>query len=153
MKTKNRFNQVFNNSFGELQTDLENMVQQLFGDRVVSRPNTATNWVPRSDVSESEAGYEVELELPGLTADDINIEIKEGILEVAGESKRADLAEGEKALRRERAFGAFRRKFEFPVTVDADKISAEFNNGILKLRIPKSEKVLPREIEINVATS
>ena len=152
MKTKNRINQALNNSFGELQTDLEHMVQRLFGDQVASRPKSPTGWVPRSDVSESEAGYEVELELPGLTTDDISVEIKEDVLEVSGESKRADLVEGEKSLRRERAFGKFRRTFEFPVSVDADKISAEFKNGILNLRIPKSEKVLPRKIEINVAT-
>ena len=151
MKIKNRIDQALNNSFGEFQTDLENMVQHLFGDRVAPVSKTSTNWVPRSDVSESEVGYGVELELPGLTADDISVEIKEGVLEISGESKQSELAEGETSLRRERAFGKFRRSFEFPVTVDAVKISAEFKNGVLKLQVPKSEKELPRKIAINVA--
>jgi len=158
MKIKNRIDQAFNNSFGDLQMDLENIVQHLFGDRPSSHPTATTDckptgrsWVPRSDVSESDAGYTVELELPGLNADDVSVEIKEGVLEVSGESKRPELAEGEKPLRQERTVGQFRRSFEFSTTVDADKISATFTNGILKLDVPKSEKERARKININVA--
>ena len=155
MKIKNRIDQALNNSFGDLPADLETIVQHLFGGTATSTTQFKTercSWVPRANVLESDAGYNVQLELPGLSAEDFSVEIKEGVLEISGESKQAELAEGEKSLRRERTAGKFRRSFEFSTTVDADKISADFKHGVLTLNVPKSEKELPRKIEINVAS-
>lgn len=152
MKVKNRIENSLHKPFGFLSSDIEQFVENLFGSqcsgKTCARPEGA--WAPRANVWESGTSYTIELELPGLNADDINVEIKEGRLEVSGEYKNAELEEGVKLVRNERQRGKFFRSFEFPVQVDADKVAAEFKDGVLNLVVPKSEKELPRKISINV---
>lgn len=152
MKTKNRIDHAWNQSFGNMQLDLENFVDHLFGKQ---RSQCKTNreecgWTPRTNVVETETGYSIELELPGFAADQVNVEIKEGVLEVSGEREKSTLDEGSTLVRRERPVGKFSRRFEFSTQVDSDKVEAEFKLGLLKLVVPKSEKELPRKIEIKV---
>lgn len=154
MKLKNRIDQALNSSFGDMQIDLESFVDQIFGDKKPScnKPSTsACHWLPRTDVSESDTRYTIEMELPGFAADAVNVEIKEGLLEVSGERAKPEVVEGVRAVRRERATGNFSRRFEFSTQVDAEQIEASFSHGVLTLVVPKSEKELPRKIEINVA--
>ena len=154
MKLKNRLDQALNSSFGDMQIDLESFVDQIFGEKkhsCGSSNKSACRWLPRTDVTESETGYTIEIELAGFSADAVNVEIKEGTLEVSGERPKPDEVEGVKVVRRERVSGKFNRRFEFSSQVDADKIEAKFNLGILTLVVPKSEKELARKIEIKVS--
>lgn len=153
MRTKNRIDHALNQSFGNMQLDLETFVDHLFGKpRAQCKSSCGEHaWTPRTDVVELETGYSIELELPGFTADQVNVEIKEGVLEISGERAKRDVEEGAKLVRRERTFGKFSRRFEFSTQVESDKIEAEFKLGVLTLFVPKSEKELPRKIEIKVA--
>jgi HSP20 family protein len=154
MKLKNRIDQALNSSFGDMQIDLESFVDQIFGEKK-SACGTSTkpscHWTPRTDVSESDTKYTIEMELPGFEATAVNVEIKEGVLQVSGERKKPEAVEGTKVVRRERVNGAFSRRFEFATQVDAEKIEASFKLGILTLHVPKSEEELARKIEIKVA--
>lgn len=152
MKVKNRIDHALNTSFGDMQLDLESFVDQLFGSKKASCHRDPTNhWIPRTDVTETELGYTIEMELPGFAADAVNVEFKEGVLEISGERSAKEVEEGSNAVRRERVTGPFRRRFEFSVQVEADKIEAEFRLGLLRLSVPKLEKELPRKIEIKVS--
>ena len=134
----------------DLSLDVENLLEHFFGDRVFG--NTAsTNWAPRVNVSENETAFQIDMELAGVNPDNVNVEMKEGRLEIWGEKKVETQQDGVKFLRTERYDGTFRRAFEFPTQVDADRIEAEFKHGVLSVVLPKSEKVLPRKIEVKVS--
>lgn len=151
MKLKNRLDQALHTSITEFPVDLENLVDHLFGNKQMGREQSTCRWVPRTDVRESEVGYLIDVDLPGLSAEQVNVEIKEGVLEISGQREGAEEAEGERLVRSERLSGTFQRRFEFSEQVDAEKVSAEFKNGVLSLTVPKVEKELPRKIEIKVS--
>jgi len=134
------------NRLGDFQVDIENLFDHFFGN--VSPASGQTSWTPSTNVTESETGYKVVMELPGVIADDVSIEIKDNTLDVHGNKTVTEPAEGERRARSERRSGDFRRKFEFSTSVNADGISAEFKHGLLTIELPKSEKVLPRKINI-----
>ena len=103
---------------------------------------------PLADVMETEDGYGVELELPGLKAKEVNVELSDNVLTVSGE-KKADKRENTKGYARtERTYGSFSRSFRLPTSVDEKQISANFEDGVLKISIPKSEEVRPKQIEV-----
>ncbi len=137
-----------NTRMGDLHLDLENLMDHFFGNSTVVRK---TDWVPRTDITESELGYSLIMELPGVAAADVNVETQDGRLEISGERRIDELPEGTQRLKSERRAGAFRRVFEFSTQVDPSRIEAEFKNGLLIIDLPKSEKVLPKKIQIKVA--
>ena len=135
--------------FGDIQIDMENLVEQLFGERLKgSQPTAAFN--PKIEVTESDSGYHVVVELAGVDPADVNVEMEEDRLEISGEKKVAELDEGVSSIKQERLVGSFKRIFEFSKQVEPDQIKAEFKNGLLKIDLPKSKKVLPRKIKIDV---
>ena len=88
------------------------------------------------------------VELPGIDPAEVSVEMQEGRLEISGEKKIAELAEGVNGVRDERLKGEFKRVFEFSKLIEPDEIKAEFKNGLLQIDLPKSAKVLPRKIDI-----
>jgi len=110
-------------------------------------PRTAT-FLPPADITVSEGDLVLTLDLPGLTADDVSIELADGFLTVHGERKRPQLAEGTSWVHSERAFGSFARRVAVPKGVDADAIMASMDNGVLSLIVPKPERLKPKTIEI-----
>ncbi len=143
-QTKNRIA----TPFGDFQVDVENLFEQFFGE---GEAKPQGHWSPRTNISESDTVYHVSMELGGVAPDDVNVEMHDGVLEISGTRKKLTLPEGERALKVEQRSGEFRRKFEFTTLVDADRIEAAFENGVLSIELPKSEKVLPRKIDIKVA--
>ena len=143
-QTRNRFA----TPFGDLQVDVENLFEQVFGDRE-TKPQGS--WTPRTNISESDTSYYVNVELAGVEPANVNVEMHDGVLEVSGQREKMELPEGVRALKVEQRTGEFRRKFEFSTLVDADRIEASYENGVLSIELPKSEKVLPRKINIKVA--
>lgn len=143
MKTCNRIS----GPMTDLHIDLENIFDHFMGDR--RSPQKAFS--PRTSIVESETNFVLSVELPGVDKNDVSVEVLEGNLVVSGEKKLDELSEGEKLHREERANGKFHRAFEFPTQVDFEKIEASFKSGVLVIDLPKSEKVLPRKIEINLA--
>lgn len=101
-------------------------------------------WKPLANVSEKEDRFELELAVPGMKKDDFNIAIEKNMLSISAESKTENAEESQENsthyTRREFVYGAFCRSFTLPETVDREKISAEYADGILHLVLPKSEK-------------
>ena len=110
------------------------------------------NWTPSVDVSETDDGFEVRAELPGVTKDDLSVSVKDNLLTLSGE-KRQEKVDDTQAYRRvERRYGNFQRRFTLPAEVDTDDIKAEFRDGVLTLSIPKPEAAKPAEIPITTAS-
>jgi HSP20 family protein len=108
-------------------------------------------WAPVVDVEESEDSWIVEAELPGVKKKDINVEMRDSELEISGEIKERE----RKGIlrRRTRRTGRFDYRVTLPGRVDADKIGADLNDGVLTVRIPKSEQDRARHIEVKSARS
>ena len=142
--------QRYNRPFADLANDFENIIEHVFGDSANSTSTTST-LAPRANVYEVDSGYSVELELPGVDPETVNVELNEGTLEISGDKNVELEVEGRKTLESERRSGSFKRTFKFSIQLDAEKITAGFKNGILTVDLPKSEKVLPRKIEVKVS--
>lgn len=102
---------------------------------------------PACEVSESDESFLISMDLPGLRKEDLKIEITNNTLAVSGERKRMG-AENAKLQRFERSYGFFKRSFSLPSTVDAGKIQAHYEDGVLELFVPKAELAKPRQIEV-----
>lgn len=100
------------------------------------------------DIKVAEDEYLVEAFLPGVSTEDLDIQIESNIVTIKGELK-IEANEDDRYLLRERPSGMFQRSIELPDDVDADKVEAELKNGVLTLRLPKSELAKPRKIKIS----
>lgn len=100
------------------------------------------------DVHETDNAYTAVLSLPGLTPDQINVRMHDGTLTVSGEIPQPTLPEGGRALIQERAFGQFTRSITLPQSIDADKVEANYENGVLTLTLPKLPEAQPKVINI-----
>lgn len=132
-----RLNRVLDETFGALPWNDEN--------------GTITSaWLPPVDIFEDHDGLKMVAELPGVRPEDVKLSIENGVLTIRGEKKQVAEEESERVHRYERSYGAFERTFTLPTTVDADRIEARFENGLLTVRLPKVEKAKPREIAVTV---
>ncbi|MFT5143206.1 MAG: HSP20 family protein [Rhodothermales bacterium] len=111
-------------------------------------PGTAA-WAPRTDFAELPDSFEILMDAPGLTKDDFNIDFSDGALTISGERVIKERGESDVALRSERRFGKFTRTFALPRTVNEEKISAAYLDGVLTVYVPKSEDLKPRRIKIS----
>ncbi len=107
-------------------------------------------WAPAVDIHDTGEGFVVTADLPGVKKEDIVIDLKDGTLTIKGEKKFEEKVPKENYIRIERSYGRFVRSFSLPNNVDAEKIKATFNNGILDLQIPKKEEAKPKQITIDV---
>jgi len=108
----------------------------------------ASAWTPSCDVFEDKENLKIVLELPGVKQEDLRISLENQILTVHGEKKQVAEENSERWHRYERSYGSFERTFTLPSTVDADRIQATMEHGVLTLTLPKSEKSRPREIPV-----
>ena len=108
----------------------------------------APGWTPPVDLYETSDRYVLTAELPGLTRDDIDIQFHDGTLILQGRRKEPSVP-CEQYHRVERGHGAFARRFALPSAAVADRITADFRNGVLTIVIPKSPAVIPRRIEVS----
>ena len=107
-------------------------------------------WTPAVDIFETEEAVVVKAEIPGVERDQISVEIKDGILTLHGERKFEKEVKEENYHRIERAYGSFHRSFSLPSSVEQDKISAKFNQGVLEVTLPKKERAKPKQIKVDV---
>jgi len=105
-------------------------------------------WRPLADITEDEKGYLVKLELPGMKREEVKVSMESGVLTISGERKLEKEEKGKKFHRVERAYGSFSRSFVIPEDVMADKIDAEFKEGVLQVHLPKGEHAKPKTIEV-----
>ena len=106
-----------------------------------------TGWSPALDLYESGDHFVAAVELPGMRKEDIDISLHDGALTISGERKH-ESNNGETAQRTERYVGTFRRSIALPTRVDANKVSATYQDGILKVTLPKAEEAKPKQIQV-----
>lgn len=106
--------------------------------------------VPPVDLVERNGGYELQAELPGLTENQIEVKVSNGMVTIKGEKSSERVEDEEDYHLRERSFGAFQRSFRVPANVDTDKIEARFDKGVLRVTLPKSAAALQEERKIDV---
>ena len=117
--------------------------------RMADEDLVSGSWAPPVDVAETQEKIIVRAEVPGMKQDDIQIEFENGLLTIRGERKLIK-EEGVTFHRVERTFGNFSRSFTLPRTVDPEKISASYRDGVLQIEVPKKEEAKPRQIRIAV---
>lgn len=106
---------------------------------------------PALDVYELKEDLIVKAEIPGLTKDEIDITLEGNTLTIKGEKKKEEEVKDDDYYRCERTYGAFSRSIELPVTVQTDKVNAAFNNGVLEIRMPKTEEAKKNVVKVKVA--
>jgi HSP20 family protein len=109
---------------------------------------SAAAWAPAVDISERKDAYLVTAELPGVKPGDVEITFEDGLLTIQGERHPASYAAGDKAHRAERRYGAFRRSITLPSHVEADKIEASAQDGVLQVLVPKAEEAQAKHITV-----
>jgi HSP20 family protein len=105
-------------------------------------------WVPALDVTESTDAYHIDVEVPGIDPENINVTVDQGMLTVSGERRSEEEKSDRSYHRVERRYGSFRRSISLPRDVDAGHIQASYDNGVLRLQVPKTESSQPRRIEV-----
>jgi HSP20 family protein len=110
-------------------------------------------WSPNVDIYEDQNRLIVEAELPGMNREDFDVSVENNVLTLKGERKFEKKTEGDNYHRVERSYGAFTRQFTLPQSVTADGATADFENGILRVALPKREETKARKIEIKGTTA
>ena len=108
-------------------------------------------WMPLVDITEDENEYLITSELPEVKKDDVKVTVENGVLTITGERKFEKEEKNKTYHRIERSYGSFARSFVLPDDGDAGKVNAEFKDGLLKVRVTKSEKAKPKQIEVLVS--
>ena len=140
--------------FRELMT-IRNTMDRLFDSVIAGSPTT---WQPAAwdlalDVTESEDEFTVKASLPGINPDDLEITFTNNTLTIKGETKEEKDVEKAHYHLRERRYGSFARSITLPAGIETDKIQANYEVGVLKLRLPKAEEVKPKKIAIRTTAS
>lgn len=130
---------------GPLMRDVDQLFQELAGQAV----RQGREFAPATDIYETESGITLQVDLPGHDVKAIEVKVEKGVLTLRSERK-ADAAAKESARRLERGFGVYTRSFKLPDTVDANKVEARYENGVLSLTVPRREEARPRVIEVKV---
>jgi HSP20 family protein len=149
-----RFGSYLPRGLDEFRRDMDTMMNRffernLFGDG----ENGSTAFSPLANVAETENGFEITLDLPGVKPEEVNIEFRQGDLWISGELKQEQESKGKNWHRMERQWGQFRRIISLGQNVDADKVEAEYKDGVLTITIPKAESAKPKRITVRGAES
>jgi HSP20 family protein len=140
--------------FSTLQNEMNRLFNTVFdAPAAPSNGGTLRRWMPAMDLVETESHFVLRADLPGLSEEDVNIEVEDRVLTVSGERKSEHETSKEGYHRVERAFGAFSRSLTLPEGVDAEAVVANFDRGVLEVRIPKPEQPKPRKITIAPKTA
>jgi HSP20 family protein len=131
--------------------ELDRFMDETFG-RLAQGANLPTGWTPAMDVSEDEQGLLLELEVPGLAAEDVEVTTDQGLLTVKGEKTASRQREGVRSIVTERTHGRFVRTLRLPQGVDESKVEAEFTDGLLRIRVPRAALPQARKVDVRRVT-
>ena len=109
-----------------------------------------SGWTPALDVHEDKDNFVVQAELPGMKREEIDVSLHDGVLSISGERKTEKKYEEAEVYRTERFFGKFQRTVTLPTPVAADKVKAQYKDGVLTITLPKIEAAKPKQIDVNV---
>jgi HSP20 family protein len=133
----------------ELQQNINRLFDESFGAKA-GESAALSAWTPPVDIFEDEGSFVLLLDLPGVSRDDIKVNLSENVLSVSGERRFEDEAGRDKYHRIERSYGQFFRSFTLPPNVDTEAMRAESKDGVLRLTLPKKREARPRQIEVKV---
>jgi HSP20 family protein len=143
--------------FRELE-DMNERLNRVFGRSALATAPAATtqglfsfDWAPSVDIAETADAFEIKAELPDVKKEDVKVSVEDGELRISGERKRDKDEKGKKFHRIERSYGSFMRSFALPPNVDDTKLAAEYKDGVLNVRLPKTEQVKPKAIAVKVS--
>jgi HSP20 family protein len=137
-----------NRTLRNLQREVDSLFDRFFNRTDSGDGSTSAVWSPQTDLVETDEDFRLHLDVPGMSKEDININLQNRTLTVSGERASERTDESEEFVRVERAFGTFHRSFTLPDAVDADGIEATYDGGVLTITVPKTEKSTRRQIEI-----
>ena len=140
--------QTPNRTLRNLQREVDDLFDQFFGRTGGGDGSPSAVWSPSTDLVETDDDFRLRLDVPGMTKDDISINLQDRTLTVSGERTSERTEDSEEYVRVERAFGTFHRSFTLPDAVDADHIEATYDDGVLTITVPKTEESTRRQIEI-----
>jgi HSP20 family protein len=118
-----------------------------------SRGGPSRRWIPAMDLVETADHYVLRADLPGLSDDDVSVQLEHSVLTISGERKAQHEPHEEGYYRIERAFGSFARSLTLPEGIDPDGVEARFDRGVLEISIPKPGRKMPRQVRITIGTS
>ena len=134
--------------------EIQARLGRLFPVRTTRTPEAGegllADWLPATDVHETEKEYVIKADLPEVAKEDVKVNLQDGVLTIEGERRREKEEKGKKFHKMEREYGKFVRRFVLPTEVEATLVRAEFKEGVLNVHLPKSEKAVPKAIEVKV---
>jgi HSP20 family protein len=133
---QDRINRLFEDAFPRAADDDEDL--------------PACAWRPLVDIFETESGVAILVDLPGVSKEDVSVEVKENVLTIKGDRVATEIVDEQNYYRRERICGNFQRSFAMRGVVAPDKIKASFKNGVLKIELPKPVEEKPRQVTVNI---
>jgi HSP20 family protein len=134
----------------DIQTEVNRLFDTFFGRPAPSATHAARTWAPFVDMQETKDDLVLRLDLPGISEKDVTVSIMGDLLTVRGERRAEHEGEGQNYLHVERVYGKFERAVQLPMAVQADKVRASYRDGVLEIKLPKTEEVKPREIKIDI---
>ena len=129
---------------------MNRLFRESYGPEGPEEALTTTSFAPPVDIYEDEHNITLKLEVPGIDEKDIDVRIDNNTLTVHGERKIEKEEKEENYRRVERQYGSFTRTFNLPTTVDSEKVSANYDKGVLKIALPKKAEAKPKQIKVNV---
>jgi HSP20 family protein len=112
---------------------------------------TMVDWMPIVDITETDTTYLINVEIPGVSKEDVKVSIEDGMVTMRGERKQEKVAKDKKFHRIERSYGSFMRSFRLPEDVDEAGVKAEFKDGMINVTLPKSGKSKAKSIEVSIS--
>jgi HSP20 family protein len=131
-----------------LREEMDGLFESSFRPFFVA-PGSFSTWSPAIDVYQDKDQFTVVAEVPGMKKEDLNLTLHNGVLTISGERKREE--KSDQGFRSERFVGRFQRSITLPASVDATRVKASYQDGLLKVVLPKSEEAKPKQIEVAVS--
>jgi HSP20 family protein len=131
-----------------LREDFDDIVKDFFAG--FSNINASRGVYPLLDIKEDKSKYTIDIEIPGIEKKDLKISVKKDNLIIQGEKKEERKKEEESYLRVERSYGNFTRSVKLPTEINQSKITAKYNNGVVRIILPKKEKDNAKEVQVKI---
>ncbi|MBL9171267.1 MAG: Hsp20/alpha crystallin family protein [Verrucomicrobiales bacterium] len=138
--------------------ELQNRLGSVFGSATTRQPAAGTTdekltvsaWTPLVDIAEDDKEYTIKAEVPEINKTDLSVKVQDGVLTISGERKFEKEENGKRYHRVERVYGNFTRSFSLPENADESKVNAEFKDGVLVVKVGKSERAKPKQVEVKI---
>ncbi|OAA30951.1 heat-shock protein Hsp20 [Kosmotoga arenicorallina S304] len=135
--------------FEELHREIDKLFDDAFKGLSI-RPEDRENFIPAVDVYETDDAIFLEMEVPGIKKGDLKIKLEDGVLSITGEKKYEKKEKSRNYHLIERGYGSFNRAFRLPDSIDTTKVKANYDNGVLKIELPKKEEAKKEAVEIKI---